>query len=134
MQLTLHTDIALRLLIAATRSGEVPVALPGFSAVQKISYNHVAKVGQALTRAGYLQSIRGRSGGMKLALPAEEISIGQVVRQMEPTMQLADCPNCAIRDDCSLIDPLEEAKRAFLAVLDRQTLADVARSTKSAAA
>lgn len=134
MQLTLHTDIALRLLIAVARSGEVPVALPGFSAVQKISYNHVAKVGQALVRAGYLKSVRGRSGGMKLALPANEIRIGQVVRRMEPTMQIADCPNCAIRHDCSLIDPLEQAKRAFLAVLDEQTLAVAALSTRPVAA
>ncbi|WP_425388566.1 RrF2 family transcriptional regulator [Croceicoccus bisphenolivorans] len=132
--MTLHTDLALRLLIAVTRSGEIPVALPGFSAAHRVSYNHVAKVGQALVHAGYLRSVRGRSGGMKLAMPPEDIRIGHVVRKMEPTMQMADCPNCVINRDCSLISPLDEAKRAFLDVLDRQTLADVARSTRSVAA
>lgn len=130
MQLTLHTDLALRLLIAATRSGDVPVGLPAFSAAHRVSYNHVAKVGQALVRAGYLQSVRGRTGGMLLARPAEDIRIGEVVRRMEPTMQMADCPNCVIRRDCGLISPLDEAKHAFLEVLDRRTLAEVARSTR----
>lgn len=130
MQLTLHTDLALRLLIATARSGSVPVALPTFSAAHGVSYNHVAKVGQALVRTGYLRSIRGRAGGMLLARSADEIRIGDIVRQMEPTMQIADCPNCAMRDDCGMISPLDEAKRAFLDVLDRRTLAEVARSTR----
>ena len=131
MQLTLHTDLALRLLIAATRSGDTPVSLPAFSEMHRVSYNHVAKVAQALVQANYLKSQRGRGGGMLMAKDPQDVTIGAVVRRMEPSMQLADCPNCAINRDCALIDPLDQAKQAFLDVLDRQTLMDMARSMRA---
>jgi Rrf2 family nitric oxide-sensitive transcriptional repressor len=126
MQLTQHTDYGLRLLIVLTRKGGGPIALPEFAAEQGLSYNHVAKVAQALVREGFVNSRRGRSGGVELARPAEEITVGEVVRALERGMQLADCGGCGLRYDCGTSPLLAEALAAFLAVLDRTTLAEAA--------
>lgn len=127
MQLTQHTDFGLRLLIVLARADGGTVALPSFAADQRLSYNHVAKVAQALGRAGFITSHRGRKGGVSLARPPEEITVGDVVRALEPGLRLADCGSCALRVDCSTSNVLAEALAAFLAVLDRTTLADAAK-------
>ena len=126
MQLTQHTDFGLRLLIVLARERGA-IALPAFSAQQGLSYHHVAKVAQALVQAGFAVSHRGRSGGIALARPADQITVGEVVRALEKGMRLADCATCALRADCALSSVLAEALEAFLGVLDRYTLADVAR-------
>lgn len=126
MQLTQHTDFGLRLLIVLARE-EGSLSLPAFSAQQGLSYHHVAKVAQALVAAGFAVSHRGRSGGIALARPAEQIAVGEVVRTLEKGMRLADCATCALRADCALSGVLAEALEAFLSVLDRYTLADVSR-------
>ncbi len=127
MQLTQHTDYGLRLLIVLTRMGGGPIALPEFAAEQALSYHHVAKVAQALVREGFIKSRRGRSGGVELAQAPENISVGAVVRVLERGMQLADCASCALQADCNTSPLLAEALAAFLAVLDRTTLAEAAR-------
>lgn len=126
MQLTQHTDFGLRLLIVLARE-ESSLSLPAFSAQQGLSYHHVAKVAQALVAAGFAVSHRGRSGGIALARPADQIVVGDVVRTLEKGMRLADCATCALRADCALSGVLAEALEAFLGVLDRYTLADVSR-------
>lgn len=131
MQLTQYTDFGIRLLIVLTRRDGGPVALPAFAAEQGISYNHVAKVAQALVRAGFVVSHRGRSGGVSLARPAAEVTIGDVVRALEPRSRLADCANCALRFDCSTSGVLADALSAFFAVLDRTSLAAAAVSGKT---
>lgn len=126
MQLTQHTDYGLRLLIVLARREGEPIALPEFSAEQGLSYHHVAKVAQALAREGFIVTRRGRSGGAALARPAEQITVGAVVRALESGLRLADCGTCALRFDCSTSGILAEALGAFLAVLDRTTLAQAA--------
>lgn len=126
MQLTQHTDYGLRLLIALARKGGA-MALTDFAADQRLSYHHVAKVAQALVREGFIVSRRGRSGGVELARGADEIRVGAVVRGLERGMRLADCASCQMRNDCGTSTLLAEALAAFLAVLDRATLADAAR-------
>lgn len=132
MQLTQHTDFALRLLIILARNGGGPVSLTRFASSQGLSYNHVSKVAQALGRAGFITSQRGRGGGVALARPASETTLGQVVRALEASMRLADCAACALRADCATSPILVEALGAFLAVLDRTTLAEGARSGRAA--
>lgn len=122
MQLTQHTDYGLRLLMVLARKGEA-MSLPAFAAEQNLSYHHVAKVAQALVRHGFAVSQRGRNGGIALARAPEEISIGEVVRALEPGMRLADCDSCVLRFDCGTNGYLSEALSAFLAVLDKTTLA-----------
>jgi Rrf2 family transcriptional regulator, nitric oxide-sensitive transcriptional repressor len=127
MQLTQHTDYGLRLMIVLARRGGEPISLPEFAAEQQLSYHHVAKVAQTLVREGFLKSRRGRSGGVELARRPEEITVGEVVRVLERGLQLADCAGCALRDDCNASPLLAEALAAFLAVLDRSTLAEAAK-------
>lgn len=130
MQLTQHTDFGLRLLIVLTR-GEA-VSLPAFAADQGLSYNHVAKVAQTLVHHGFATSRRGRGGGLSLARPAEEIAVGAVVRALESGLRLVDCARCGLRGGCALSGMLAEALDAFMAVLDRYSLADAARLGVSA--
>ena len=132
MQLTQHTDFGLRLLIVLARNGDAPVPLSSFAAQQGLSYNHVAKVAQALVHAGFIISQRGRSGGVSLARPAERISVGEVVRSLEPNLRLANCGNCALRFDCGTSGILAKALAAFFAILDETTLAEAARSEQPA--
>ena len=82
---------------------------------------------QALAREGFIRSRRGRSGGVELAQAAEDITVGAVVRALERGMQLADCAGCALNGDCNTSPLLAEALAAFLAVLDRTTLAEAAK-------
>jgi Rrf2 family nitric oxide-sensitive transcriptional repressor len=126
MQLTQHTDYGLRLLIVLARNADGRIALPEFAAEQKLSYNHVAKVAQALAHEGFINTHRGRGGGVELARSPEAITVGEVVRALERGMQLADCANCELRHDCATSPLLAEALAAFLAVLDGTTLAEAA--------
>jgi len=128
MQLTLHTDLGLRILIVLARGDGAPLSLPAFAKAQRVSYNHVAKVGQALVHEGLATSVRGRNGGIRLARPAAEIGLGDAVRRLEKGMKLAQCGSCILRNDCRLSCILAEALQAFLAVLDRHTLADAAQT------
>jgi Rrf2 family nitric oxide-sensitive transcriptional repressor len=92
----------------------------------RISRAHLMKVVNALTRSGYLIAVRGRSGGLRLATPANEIVLGDVVRATEPDFALVECfatgNQCVITGCCRLPRVLDEALDAFLGVLDRHTL------------
>ena len=95
-----------------------------------VAKNHLTKVAHQLGLAGYVDTVRGKGGGLRLAKPAERIGLGEVVRRTEPDMALVPCfePICApcpIVPACGLRGALHEARAAFLAVLDRYTLADL---------
>lgn len=125
MRLTRYTDYSLRVLMyLATRDDRV-CSIAEMARAYDISQNHLMKVVHDLGKAGYVASLRGRSGGIRLARPAVEISVGAVVRQTEDGFQLVDCPSCVIAPACGLTGVLGEAVDAFLAVLDRYTLADL---------
>lgn len=134
MQLTRHTDYALRVLIhlAAAPSGRatIPEIADGYG----LSRNHLMKVVHHLAQGGFIHTQRGRGGGFGLARAAADISIGAVVRHSEPDMKMADCATCAIRRSCGLTAILTEATHAFLTVLDRYSLADAARDRAGLAA
>ncbi|BDG71486.1 RrF2 family transcriptional regulator [Roseomonas fluvialis] len=125
MRLTRYTDYAMRTLLhLGTRPDEV-CSIAEIARAYGISQNHLMKVVNELGRAGFVTSLRGRSGGIRLARAPAEISVGAVVRHMEGDFDLADCPTCVIAPACGLISVLDEALRAFLAVLDRASLADL---------
>jgi Rrf2 family nitric oxide-sensitive transcriptional repressor len=90
-----------------------------------ISQNHLMKVVNELVRTGYIESVRGRFGGIRLGRPAEDINIGAVVRHTEDGFELVPCGSCIIAPACGLTGVLREAVRAFLAVLDEYSLADL---------
>ncbi len=135
MRLNLQTDYALRLLmhLAANSSGLVTIA--EVASRFRISHAHLMKVAYLLGKAGFVQTIRGRAGGMRLARPASDIGVGDVLRQMEGDIHLVDCfgsaPDaCVISRACRLKGVLNEAVEAFLGVLDRYTLADLSANPR----
>lgn len=125
MQLTRYTDYAVRVLlhVGARDEGDLS-SIAEIAQTYDISRNHLMKVVQDLGQAGFLETVRGRGGGLRLGRPAEEITIGQIVRRTETSFQLVDCSTCIVRTACTLPRVFNEATRAFLEVLDRYTLAD----------
>jgi Rrf2 family nitric oxide-sensitive transcriptional repressor len=95
-----------------------------------IPKNNVMKVVNQLAKAGLLATVRGRGGGFALGRPAEEITLGEIVRLTEPDITPADCAGCALRQGCGLEPMLGSAVAAFLAELDGKTLAEAARATR----
>lgn len=98
-----------------------------------ISENHLMKVANALGRAGVLANVRGKGGGLALAVAAESINLGQIVRLTEGAPRPAECFDpvsnaCCIAPACKLRTVLDDAVRAFYAVLDRYTLYDITRN------
>ena len=131
MQLRMYTDYALRALLYVGAHPGGPVPASAIAAAYEISLDHLAKATKALTRAGFLSSRRGSGGGVELAMPASDISIGAVVRLFEaPTGQLVDCDGkhavpCRIVSACRLRAALAAAEAAFFAELDAVTLDDL---------
>jgi len=132
MQLTQFTDLSLRLLIYLARLPESGMAtITEIADYHQISRNHLVKVANSLTNQGFIISTRGKGGGIQLARPAFTIGVGDVVRQTEANMNLVECfdtsnNNCLLIRNCFLKASLYEAQRAFMAVLDKYTLADAA--------
>jgi Rrf2 family nitric oxide-sensitive transcriptional repressor len=134
MQLTKFSDYALRVLMYAHAAGDRLVTIEEMAGSYRISRAHLMKVVNALTRSGYLIPVRGRSGGLKLARPAAEIRLGDVVRATEPDFALVECfsgsNQCIVTDCCRLPRVLKEALGAFLGALDRHTLASISLRPK----
>jgi Rrf2 family nitric oxide-sensitive transcriptional repressor len=130
MQLTRFSDYALRVLMFAHAAGDRLVTIEEMAGAYDISRNHLMKVVNALTRAGYLTPVRGRSGGVRLGMPAADIVLGDVVRATEPDFALVECfasgNQCVITRCCKLQGVLGAALDAFLTVLDRHTLESIA--------
>ena len=132
MRLTTYTDYALRLLMYVAVKDNGLATISEVAAGYGISKNHLMKVAHQLGLAGYVETVRGRSGGLRLAKPPEAIGLGDVVRHTEQDMALVPCFNpadksCAIRSCCDLRHALQRAGAAFLEVLDGYTLADLAK-------
>lgn len=129
MRLTHHADLSLRVLMYLALSGEQRVTIQDISESFGISRNHLMKVAHKLAGLGYVESTRGSGGGIRLGRPPGSIGIGRVVRDMEPDFGLVECfrpeNRCVITPACVLPRMLDEALRAFLAVLDGYTLADL---------
>jgi Rrf2 family nitric oxide-sensitive transcriptional repressor len=125
VKLTRYTDYALRVLMHLAARPERLSSIGEIARTYRISQNHLMKVVHDLRKTGYLSAVRGRSGGIRLGKPPEQINIGEVVRHTEEGFDLLECGTCVIAPACGLTGVVSEALRAFLAVLDRYTLADV---------
>lgn len=126
MRLTRHTDYALRVLILLAAHPRDFASIAEISVAFGVSQNHLMKVVQGLAAAGFVETVRGRHGGLRLARAPAAISIGAVVRHSEENFEIAECGACVIAPACGLTAVLDEALNAFIAVLDRYSLADVA--------
>jgi Rrf2 family nitric oxide-sensitive transcriptional repressor len=125
MKLTLFTDYAIRVLLYLGARPERLCSIGEVAQAYRISQNHLMKVVNRLSREGYVESVRGRSGGIRLGRLPEAINIGALVRQTEDGFELVDCGHCVIAPACGVTGVLAEAMRAFMDVLDRYTLADM---------
>lgn len=125
MKLKSYTDYALRVLMHLAAQPDRLASISEIARTYRISHNHLMKVVHDLRKEGFLDSVRGRSGGVKLGRPAEQISVGDVVRRTEGTFDLVDCGSCVIAPACALTAALHEARQAFMAVLDGYSLADL---------
>ena len=135
MKLTAFTDYSLRVLIYL---GADPGRRATISAIAEsfaISENHLVKVVHLLGKGGWLATVRGKGGGISLAMPPEAINLGAVVRATEGRSLPAECfsidgGRCVITGDCRLQRVFGEAVEAFYAVLERHTLADLVRNRR----
>ncbi|MEP0322110.1 MULTISPECIES: Rrf2 family transcriptional regulator [Hyphomicrobiales] len=132
MRLTVYTDYALRLLMyLAAKEGEL-ATIGEVAESYGISRNHLMKVAYQLGAAGYIETVRGRGGGLRLSGAAGGIGLGDIVRYTEPDMALVPCFNpvgtpCTIRPCCVLRKALQKASFAFLETLDGYSLADLVK-------
>ena len=133
MKLTHFTDYSLRVLMYLAADPTRRATIAEIAASFDISENHLVKVVHFLGRQGWIETVRGKGGGILLAMPAERVNVGRVVRETEGAAVLAECfsedgGHCAISGCCRLKGVLAEAAKAFHAVLDHYTLADIARN------
>ena len=129
VRLTIYTDYSLRLLMYLAVCDGRLVTIGEVADAYGIAKDHLTKVAQQLGAAGDIETMRGKGGGMRLKKAAGSINLGAVVRRTEPDLALVPCFDgvdvCAIARACLLQTTLHDALAAFLAVLDRTTLADV---------
>lgn len=133
MRLTLHTDYALRMLIYAAMRPDRSCTVNDVAEAYGLSRNHLLKVAQTLREHGFIETVRGRSGGIRLEREPETICVGALVRLIEEDFSLVECMQarggqCVISPCCELKNMLSEALAAWLAVLDKYTLADIVRN------
>lgn len=136
MQLTLHADYSLRVLLYLAERPAHAASTQEISDAYRISRHHLVRVVQTLAASNFVHVTPGRKGGVALAQEPAAISIGQVVRSAEPNFRIVECfdretNQCPLEPVCKLRGMLREALGAFLAVLDGYTLADVVQMPKA---
>jgi Rrf2 family transcriptional regulator, nitric oxide-sensitive transcriptional repressor len=131
MRLTFSTDYALRLLMLVGLEPDRLVTIEEVADRFHISKNHLMKVAYQLGQAEYLETVRGRNGGLRLGRAPDQIVVGEVVRTMEPDFAVVECEDptgfCKIAPCCALRSAMREAVQAFLTKLDEYTLEDLLR-------
>jgi len=129
MRLTQLTDYAMRVLIHLALNPDRLCTIAEIAARYGISEAHLMKITHQLGRVGWIGTVRGRGGGMALALPPEAIQLGQVVLTMEPDFNVVECfstgSTCSLTGSCKLTGVMDGALRSFIDHLDRHTLADI---------
>ncbi|HEX5687519.1 MAG TPA: Rrf2 family transcriptional regulator [Ideonella sp.] len=140
MKLTAFTDYSLRVLIYLAAQPGRRSTIAEIADAFGVKENHLTKVVHFLGKAGLLANVRGKGGGLDLALAPQDVVLGQVIRQTEGIDTPAECfgeepaaGRCCIEPVCRLRPVLHEAVEAFYAVLDRYTLADLAHNRQALA-
>lgn len=128
MYLTQHTDYGLRVLVYTAINDDTLVNIGTIAETYNISKSHLMKVVTSLVKGGFLISVRGKGGGLRLADNPENINIGAVVRHLEP-MQVVECMGdnneCLITPSCRLTGIITGAIKAFFNHLDQYSLQDL---------
>ncbi|MCA9771567.1 MAG: Rrf2 family transcriptional regulator [Myxococcales bacterium] len=133
MQLTLYTDYGLRVLLHLAVEDGAMLTIQEIADAFGISRNHLIKVVARLSALGYVETTRGKSGGVRLARSTSEINVGRVVRDLEPHFNFVECfdadrNTCPIAAECTLSTVMANAQRAFFAVLDGYVIRDLAHN------
>ncbi|EJF81849.1 iron-responsive transcriptional regulator RirA [Bartonella doshiae] len=134
MRLTKQTNYALRMLMYCAENQGSLSRIPEIAKAYAVSEFFLFKILQPLVEAGFIQTVRGRNGGVKLAKPAAEISVADVVKVTEDNFSIAECfdtteSNCPLVGFCSLNITLKKALNAFFDVLSMTSLADLQQSS-----
>jgi Rrf2 family nitric oxide-sensitive transcriptional repressor len=127
MQLTKHTDFAFRTLIYLASHRESLSTIQSIADTFELSKSHLMKVVNKLVNIGWVESIRGKKGGIRLAVDPTKIVVADVITRMEQTLSPINCetPKCVLNGNCSLKSYLWQAQREYLRHLKKFTLADV---------
>lgn len=131
MKLTQYADYSMRVLILlATRNSDELMNIKEIADIYSISKNHLMKVIYKLGKLGYVETIRGRNGGIRLGMPPEQINVGEVIRKTEDDFNIVSCfdpdnNSCIISPICGLKHVLNKALISYLEVLDQYTLQDI---------
>ncbi|HYB51945.1 MAG TPA: Rrf2 family transcriptional regulator [Burkholderiaceae bacterium] len=130
MQLTRFTDYSLRVLVYLGAHPERLCTISEIADAYRISENHLMKVVNRLASSGYIETVRGKGGGMHLSRAPKMINIGAVVRDMEERFDIVECfreepGDCPLLPACALRSVLADARHNFLSTVDRYTLQDV---------
>jgi Rrf2 family nitric oxide-sensitive transcriptional repressor len=125
MRLTLYTDYAIRVLLYLGSRGEGLSSIREIARSFKISENHLMKVVQDLAAAGFIEAVRGRNGGIRLAKRPGEVNLGSVLRHTEGLDDVLACSSCLVVSACGLPPILSEAVTAFVSVFDKYTVEDL---------
>ncbi|MGD9509809.1 MAG: Rrf2 family transcriptional regulator [Geminicoccaceae bacterium] len=138
MRLSLFTDYGLRALMRLAGSPDRALTTAGIADEFRISRHHLTKIVRDLAEAGFVRTSRGAGGGLRLARPAETITLGEVVRALDRGEPLAECfradgGSCVLTPRCRLRARLAAARSAFLRELDATTLAECAYPGRAAA-
>ena len=128
MRLTLHTDYAFRVLMALARAPDQVKSVDDLAREFGVSKNHLMKVAQNLTAGGFIATVRGRNGGLRLAMAPGDINLKAVALHMEPDFNIAGCfgdEACSFLPRCGLKGVLGQAKLAFLQTLGKHDLQSI---------
>lgn len=133
MQLTIFTDYGLRSLMYLAANPERLCSVREIAEHYGVSRNHLVKVVHRLAQLGYIDSTKGKGGGIKIARQPHELKLGDLVRALEPNMDIVECFNkdtntCRIVSGCQLKHYLSDARQAFISSLNQQTLADTIKN------
>lgn len=132
MRLTQFSDYAVRVVLYLATHADRLCSIHEIAQAYGISQNHLMKVVSDLAGAEYIHSLRGRGGGIRLARPAAEINIGQLLRHTEGQIDLVGCGSCILAPACGMTCALREAVGQFFLALDRYSLADIIAKGRSA--
>jgi Rrf2 family nitric oxide-sensitive transcriptional repressor len=129
MRLTTMTDYAMRLLMYVAHNPDRLCTIAEIADAYGVSEAHMMKITHQLSQAGFIETVRGKGGGMRLARPPAQINLGAVVRSVEPDFSLVECfaggSNCVLTGHCRLAGVVAGALEGFLAHLGRYTLAEL---------
>lgn len=129
MRLTTMTDYAVRLLLFVAQHPERLCTIAEIARNYGVSETHLMKVTHLLGQRGWIETVRGKGGGMRLAHAPGEINVGRLIRDIEPDFDLVECfgpaDRCTLTGNCRLSDALHGALHSFLSYLDKVSLADL---------